>query len=90
MESLQAARSLRKGLHMVIYAEGTRSADGRLLPFKKGPFHLAFDSGFPVVPVTILGRTKPGPKGQFALRPGTATVVFHSPIDPGKCADPTL
>ena len=88
VESVQAAIGvLRKGLHMVIYAEGTRSADGRLLPFKKGPFHLAFDSGFPVVPVTILGTYEAWPKGRFALRPGTATVVFHPPIDPGKCAD---
>ena len=88
VESVQAAIAvLRRGRHMVIYAEGTRSSDGRLLPFKKGPFHLAFDSGFPVVPVTILGTYEAWPKGRFALRPGTAAVVFHHPIDPSECAD---
>lgn len=88
IESVQAATTvLRKGLHMVIYPEGTRSEDGRLLPFKKGPFHLAMDSGVPVVPVTILGTYESWPKTRFALRPGTATVVFHPPIMPHDFAD---
>lgn len=88
VESVQAAiKVLGKGLHMVMYPEGTRSSDGRLLPFKKGPFHLAMDSGFPVVPVTILGTYESWPKGRFALHPGTATVVFHRPLDPHDFAD---
>ncbi|HUI84213.1 MAG TPA: lysophospholipid acyltransferase family protein [Candidatus Binatia bacterium] len=88
IESIHAAtRVLQKGLHMVIYPEGTRSPDGRLLPFKKGPFHLAMDSGVPVVPVTLLGTYESWPKTRFALRPGTATVVFHPPIDPRQFAD---
>ena len=78
---------LRKGLHMVVFPEGTRSSDGRLQPFKKGPFHLAMDSGVPVVPVTMLGTYECWPKTRFALRPGTATVVFHPPIDPTRFAD---
>lgn len=83
IESIRAAVDvLKKGLHMVIYPEGTRSSDGRLLPFKKGPFHLAMDSGVPVVPVTLLGTFESWPKTRFALRPGSATVVFHAPIDP--------
>jgi len=83
VESVQfATRVLGKGLHMVIYPEGTRSSDGRLLPFKKGPFHLAMESGVPVVPVTLLGTYESWPKTRFSLRPGTATVVFHPPLDP--------
>ena len=78
----EARRVLAKGLHMVIYPEGTRSADGRLLPFKKGPFHLAMDSGVPVIPVTLLGTFESWPKTRFFLRPGTATVIFHPAIDP--------
>jgi 1-acyl-sn-glycerol-3-phosphate acyltransferase len=78
----EAVKVLRKGLHMIIFPEGTRSVDGRLLPFKKGPFHLAMDSGAPVVPVTISGTYESWPKGRFALRPGTATVQFHPPLDP--------
>ena len=83
IESVQNATAvLRKGLHMVIYPEGTRSGDGRLLPFKKGSFYLAMDAGVPVVPVTILGTYQSWPKNRFALRPGTATVIFHPAIDP--------
>jgi len=88
IESVHAAIAvLRKGLHMIIYPEGTRTSDGRLLPFKKGPFHLAMDSGVPVVPVTLLGTYESWPKTRFALRPGTATVVFHPPIDPHEFSD---
>ena len=83
IESVNAATQvLRQGLHMVIYPEGTRSTDGRLLPFKKGPFHLAIDSGVPIVPVTLLGTYEAWPKTRFALRPGTAIVVFHPPVSP--------
>jgi 1-acyl-sn-glycerol-3-phosphate acyltransferase len=88
IESVQAAiEVLRQGLHMLIYPEGTRSSDGRLLPFKKGPFHLAMDSGVPVVPVTLLGTYESWPKTRFALHPGTATVVFHPPLDPRDYGD---
>ncbi len=88
IESVHAAIGvLRQGLHMVIYPEGTRSSDGRLLPFKKGPFHLAMESGVPVLPVTLLGTYECWPKTRFALRPGTVTVVFHPPLDPGDYAD---
>lgn len=78
---------LRKGLHMVIYPEGTRSADGRLLPFKKGPFHLAIDSGVPIVPVTILGTYESWPKHRFAVQPGTVVVAFHPPLNPQEFID---
>jgi 1-acyl-sn-glycerol-3-phosphate acyltransferase len=88
IESVKAAvKVLQQGLHMVIYPEGTRSVDGRLLPFKKGPFHLAMESGVPVVPVTLLGTFESWPKTRFALRPGTATVVFSPPVDPHTFTD---
>ena len=88
IESVNAAvQVLQQGLHMVIFPEGTRSEDGRLLPFKKGPFHLAMESGVPVIPVTLLGTFESWPKTRFALRPGTATVVFHPPLDPHTYPD---
>ena len=88
IESVHAASEvMKKGLHMIIYPEGTRSTDGRLRRFKKGPFHLACESGVPVVPVTILGTFESWPKTRFALRPGTATLIFHAPIDPKQYAD---
>jgi len=88
IESVNAAiRVLQRGLHMLVFIEGTRSADGRLLPFKKGPFHLAIDSGVSIIPVTLLGTFEAWPKTRFALRPGTATVIFHPPVDPRRHAD---
>src|SRR5271165_5691691 len=88
IESENAAiRVMQQGLHMVVFPEGTRSDDGRLLPFKKGPFHLAMESGVPVVPVTLLGTFESWPRKRFALRPGAATVVFHPALDPHSYPD---
>jgi 1-acyl-sn-glycerol-3-phosphate acyltransferase len=67
---------------MLIFAEGTRSPDGRLLPFKKGPFRLAMEAGVPVVPITIVGSYEAWPKGRMSLRAGEVVVHFHPPIDP--------
>jgi 1-acyl-sn-glycerol-3-phosphate acyltransferase len=78
---------LRTGLNMMIYPEGTRTPDGKLLPFKKGPFHLAIESGVPVLPLTILGTYEAWPKHRFALKPGAVTVVYHPAIDPGEYKD---
>jgi 1-acyl-sn-glycerol-3-phosphate acyltransferase len=80
----RAGEVMKQGINMMVYPEGTRSTDGCLLPFKKGPFHLAADSGFPIVPVTMLGTFEMMPKGKFASKGGTATVVFHPPIDPKR------
>ena len=71
IESVNAATAvLRQGLHMLIFPEGTRSSDGRLLPFKKGPFHLAMESGVFVVPVTMLGTYELWPKDAICLAAG--------------------
>ena len=77
----KAAAVMKAGLHMTIYPEGTRSTDGRLLPFKKGPFHLALDTGVPIAPVTILGSLQMMRKGSIRIHAGTTRVIFHEPID---------
>jgi 1-acyl-sn-glycerol-3-phosphate acyltransferase len=83
IESVKAAKQVvQQGLNMTIYIEGKRSFDGRLLPFKKGPFYLAMECGVPVVPITISGTHSVMPKGRFAITPGTVTVTFHPPIEP--------
>jgi 1-acyl-sn-glycerol-3-phosphate acyltransferase len=83
IESVRIAKQVvEQGLNMSIYVEGHRSFDGKLLPFKKGPFYLAMECGVPVVPVTITGTHELMPKGRFAIRPGTVTVIFHPPIEP--------
>jgi 1-acyl-sn-glycerol-3-phosphate acyltransferase len=88
IESVRAAAEvLRHGLNMVIFPEGTRSSDGRLLRFKKGPFHLAKEAGVSVIPATLLGTAECWPKGSWKLRRGKATLIFHPPIDPSQFAD---
>jgi 1-acyl-sn-glycerol-3-phosphate acyltransferase len=77
-----AAEVIRQGLNMTVYVEGHRSFDGKLLPFKKGPFYLAEECGVPIVPVTIVGSHYVMPKKRFAIKPGTVTVIFHPPIEP--------
>jgi 1-acyl-sn-glycerol-3-phosphate acyltransferase len=86
-ESVAAAqRVLAKGVHITTFVEGTRSPDGRMLPFKKGPFFLAMGAGAPVVPVSIHGTEKILGKGSLRMKPGTAHIVFHEPINPGDFA----
>lgn len=70
------------GVHITSFVEGTRSPNGRLLPFKKGPFYLAMESLAAVVPVTIVGTGKLMPKGSLKVRGGVVRVIFHFPIEP--------
>lgn len=78
----KAVTLLRSGNSMLVYPEGTRSRDGKLLPFKKGPFHMANEANVPIVPITMLGTRESWPKGKFAIYPGKVTAVFHEPIRP--------
>ncbi len=85
VNSMRAAGEvLRRGLYMTVFPEGTRSPEGRLLAFKKGPFYLAMDTGMPVAPVTILGTQRLMPKGSSVIRSGTVRMVIHPTIDPSR------
>jgi 1-acyl-sn-glycerol-3-phosphate acyltransferase len=81
-----AQRVLDKGVHITTFVEGTRSPDGRMLPFKKGPFYLAMQTGAPCIPVSIYGTETLMAKGSFAIKSGTAHIVFNAPIYPGDFA----
>ncbi|HYK37633.1 lysophospholipid acyltransferase family protein [Alloacidobacterium sp.] len=78
----QARRMMESGLHITSFVEGTRSRDGKLLPFKKGPFYLAMETNNPVVPISIWGTENMMQKGSIRITPGTAHVVFHAPLWP--------
>jgi len=83
IEAVNAARAvINKGLNMMIYVEGKRSFDGKLLPFKKGPFYLAMECDVPVIPMTIVGTHYAMPKARFSIKPATIQVIFHPPIEP--------
>jgi len=79
----EAVKAIRgENLNMTIYVEGKRSFDGKLLPFKKGPFYLAEECKVPVVPITIFGTEHVMPKARFGIRPGLVSVHFHDAIEP--------
>ncbi len=77
-----AAEALRLGLHILVFPEGTRSKDGRLASFKKGPFFLAEGTGAPIVPVAISGTERMMQKGSAAIAPGVARVQVLPAIEP--------
>ena len=84
----QAMQSIRKGLDrlpegvsVMFFAEGTRSADGSIAPFKKGGFLMALERGLPILPVTVNGSRRVLPKKSLVFNPGTIEVVVADPIE---------
>lgn len=75
------------GLSIWMWPEGTRSKDGRLRPFKKGIWHLAVQTGLPVVPVVVKGAHKAWRKGSLALHPVDVDVEVLPPIDTSAWGD---
>jgi 1-acyl-sn-glycerol-3-phosphate acyltransferase len=81
MKSLdEAAERMRNGASVILFAEGTRTRDGKLQPFKRGAFTLAVKAGIPIVPVTINNTFKILPKGSLRVQPSTIELVFSNPI----------
>ena len=86
-----AVQRVITGASFLLFAEGTRSADGHLQPFKRGAFNLAVGAGVAVVPVAIVGSYRVLPKHSFRITPGTITLNLGEPIEPagsnGKTAE---
>jgi 1-acyl-sn-glycerol-3-phosphate acyltransferase len=77
----QAARLLFDGVSIYLAPEGTRSRDGRIGKLKKGGFHLAMDTGTPIVPAAIRGTIDILPRGGKVMRKGKrVTVTIGAPI----------
>ena len=79
-----AARLAAEGGSFLIAPEGTRSRTGRLLPFKKGGFHMAVESGVPILPITVVGAYELMPPGSLAIRSGTLEIFYHQPLETTK------
>lgn len=76
----EAVATMRSGSSVVVFPEGTRSADGTVGPFKRGAFTLAARSGRPLVPVALVGTSALMPARSRRLRPGTVRCVLLDPV----------
>lgn len=82
IESVRNASKLASdGASFLIAPEGTRSRTGKLLPFKKGGFHMAIDSQVPILPITVTGAFELMPPGSLAIRSGTIEIFLHDPVE---------
>lgn len=79
-----AAEKINKSISIATFPEGTRSKDGKILPFKQGMFYLAIQMGVPIVPVTIIGSDKIMPKGSLKVRRGEIIMVIDKPVETGN------
>lgn len=77
----EAVAKIKNGASILLYAEGTRTLDGKLQPFKRGAFNIALRAGVPVVPLTVNGSLNILPKHSACVRPGVVELVLASPID---------
>jgi 1-acyl-sn-glycerol-3-phosphate acyltransferase len=75
-----AGRLTANGLSLIVFPEGTRSADGRVGMFKGGSFYLAMQAGLPIVPLSVVGTRHVMRKGRLTTRPGRVRLIVHAPI----------
>ena len=88
---LQRWRALvSEGLSLIIYAEGTRSANGHVARFKAGSFLLAIEAGLPIVPLAIIDTRQVMPKNRLRTEPADVTLVVHDAIQPPALPAPTV
>ncbi len=77
----QMRRRLTDGASVIVFPEGTRSADGSLAPFREGAFRLALELSIDVVPLAIRGTETALPKHSLVFAPTTATVTVLAPVE---------
>jgi len=70
-----AIEQVRTTTSILFFAEGTRSIDGKLRPFKKGAAVLAIDAQVPLVPVALAGAHEITPKGGLWVHSGRPLVL---------------
>lgn len=82
LRSMEKARKvMEKGYSFGVFAEGTRAMPGELLPFKKGAFHLAMQTGRPIIPVAIKYSDTLMGKRTGVAYPGTMEMVLLPQIE---------
>jgi 1-acyl-sn-glycerol-3-phosphate acyltransferase len=77
----RAAEQVKRGTHVVIFPEGTRSETGEMRGFKSGGFHLAIQAQVPILPVTVSGSRRITPKRSLRIESGRVKVVYGKPVE---------
>jgi 1-acyl-sn-glycerol-3-phosphate acyltransferase len=89
-----AGQRIRRGISVVVFPEGTRGVGEELLPFKKGGFVLAMETGTPIVPIAVVGTTTIMAKHSLRIESGEVEVRVGVPIETAGIAlkdkDPIL
>lgn len=83
-------KAIRKGTTCLISPEGTRTLDGAMNRFKKGPFHVAKNTGVTIVPIGIIGAFRAKPKNDWRFSPGKIRVRFGEPVSHRQYQDMTM
>jgi 1-acyl-sn-glycerol-3-phosphate acyltransferase len=73
--------SLDRGTSLVVFAEGSRTLDGRVKPFQDGIFRMLRQLDYPIVPMSIVGSFEFHRKGARMLNPSTVVVHIHDTIE---------
>jgi 1-acyl-sn-glycerol-3-phosphate acyltransferase len=76
----RAAERIRNGENVIVFPEGTRSQTATLGPFKSGGFHLAIQSGAPIIPVSVSGSWRITPKKSLRVESGRILIRYGKPI----------
>jgi 1-acyl-sn-glycerol-3-phosphate acyltransferase len=77
---VKAEKAIKEGVSIMIAPEGTRTLTGKLGTFKKGPFHVAKNTGVTIIPMGLLGAYSAKSKNDWRIQPGILTTVFGDPI----------
>lgn len=77
----EVKRTMKNGVSVAFFPEGTRNNKKGMLPFKKGAFHFALDTNLPILPITMNYTDKILPKSSLNVLPGHAKIQIHKPID---------
>ena len=73
--------ALDDGVSIIVFAEGSRTQDGRVAPFRRGVFNLLPQLGHPIVPMSIVGSFEFKRKESWLLRPAKIVVHLHDTIE---------
>ena len=73
--------ALDDGVSIIVFAEGSRTQDGRVAPFRRGVFSLLPQLGHPIVPMSIVGSFQFKRKGSWLLHPSKIVVHLHDTIE---------